>query len=204
MTPARRQQLLFLLLAVAVALALYRWLPALVPEAPPASLPETRTLAPGRGGRQPVVAGKSGLEVAEVVELRLKDLDVEPSEFRVGRDPFRFGAAPTPPPPPPPTAAELAAMEEARQVAEQRQRQRAVEKAKPRPPAFDLTYLGSFGPPGRRVAVFSDKTKQEILNARRGEVLRGKFILDEIGLESVSLKFVGFPQVPAQRVGIGG
>lgn len=204
MTPARRQQLLFLLLAVAVALALYRWLPALVPEAPPAPLVESRPPAQGRAGRQPVVTGKSGLEVAEVVELRLRDLDVEPSEFRVGRDPFRFGAAPTPPPPPPPTAAELAAMEQARLQAEEQNRRRAVEDAKPRPPAFDLTYLGSFGPPDRRVAVFSDKTRQEILNARRGEVLRGKFILDEIGLESVSLKFVGFPQVPAQRVGIGG
>lgn len=204
MTSARRQQLLFLLLAVAVALALYRWLPALVPEAPPAPLVESRPPAQGRAGRQPVVTGKSGLEVAEVVELRLRDLDVEPSEFRVGRDPFRFGAAPTPPPPPPPTAAELAAMEQARLQAEEQNRRRAVEDAKPRPPAFDLTYLGSFGPPDRRVAVFSDKTRQEILNARRGEVLRGKFILDEIGLESVSLKFVGFPQVPAQRVGIGG
>jgi hypothetical protein len=108
-------------------------------------------------------------------------------EFRAGRDPFRFGAAPTPPPPPPPTAAELAALEEARRRAEEVSRQAAVENAKPRPPAFDLTYLGSFGPADRKVAVFSDKGRQEILNARRGEVLRGKFILDEIGLESVSL-----------------
>jgi hypothetical protein len=200
-TPERRRQALLALLALVVVFALWRWLPALVPEVPAPAPP--RAAAAGRPGR-PMKAGQSALEVRDVVELRLGALEVEPVEFQVGRDPFRFGPAPAPPPPPPPTADELAALEDARRRAEDRARQVAVENAKPRPPVFDLTYLGSFGPAGRRVAVFSDKGRQEILNARRGEVLRGKFILDEIGLESVSLKFVGFPEVPAQRVGIGG
>lgn len=203
MNVERRQQALLALLAVVAVVALWRWLPTLVPDAPPPPPVDVRRAARARPER-PVRAGQTALDVAEVGELRLQDLEVEPTEFRVGRDPFRFGAPPPPPTPPPPTAEELAALEQARLQAAERARARAVEEAKPRPPAFDLTYLGSFGPPDRRVAVFSDKARQEILNARRGEVLRGKFILDEIGLESVSLKFVGFPEVPAQRVGIGG
>ena len=203
MSPQRRQQVLLALLAVAAAVGLWRWLPGLVPDAPPPVAVDARPSPRARSGR-PVRAGQTALEIVEVGALRLRDLEVEPSEFRVGRDPFRFGALPPPPPPPPPSAEELAALEEARRRAEEMARARAAEEAKPRPPAFDLTYLGSFGPPDRRVAVFSDKGRQEILNARRGEVLRGKFILEEIGLESVSLKFVGFPDVPAQRVGIGG
>lgn len=203
MTPERRQRFLLAGLGASLLLAAVIYLPALfrVPAdedglaaAAPAS---ARPARPGARG------GRTALDVAEVSELRLVRLDVEPFAFQVGRDLFRFGPPPAPPPPPPPPPVDLEALERARREAEERARLAAIEAAKPKPPPVDLVFLGSFGPPGKRVAVFSDKGKQEVLNVRQGEVLAGKFILEEIGLESVSLKFVGFPETPAQRLGIG-
>jgi hypothetical protein len=79
--------------------------------------------------------------------------------------------------------------------------QQQVEAAKPKPPPFTMSYLGSFGPPSRRIAVFSDG--KTIYNALKGEVLAGKFIVAEIGYESVDIRFVGFPDWPPQRLAVG-
>ena len=43
-----------------------------------------------------------------------------------------------------------------------------------------------------------------IYNAGRGDVLNQKFQVVEIGLESVDLGFVGFPDEPPARLAIGG
>jgi hypothetical protein len=66
----------------------------------------------------------------------------------------------------------------------------------------DVTYLGSFGSPERRIAVFSDG--KTIYNATRGDTLGGKFVVHAIGYESVDLTFVGFPDVPPERLAVGG
>jgi len=95
-----------------------------------------------------------------------------------------------------------------RPVAPKPTKPRQVERPKPRqpprpkPPNFDMEYLGSFGPEGRRIAVFSDK--EDILNALEGDVLNDKFIVGPIGFESVEMGFVGFPDEPLKRVGLGG
>ena len=62
-----------------------------------------------------------------------------------------------------------------------------------------MNYLGSFGPPEKRLAVFTDG--KTIHNALEGEVLDNKFIVAHIGYESVDIQFVGFPDVarPAAR-----
>lgn len=78
----------------------------------------------------------------------------------------------------------------------------AAEAAKPRPPQFTLKYLGRFGPADRPIATFSNGT--DILNVYEGEVIEGKFIVAEIGYESVLIEFVGFPDWPAQRLPVGG
>ena len=57
-------------------------------------------------------------------------------------------------------------------------------------------YLGSFGPDGTTIAVFSDG--QTILNARQGEILQDRFIVEEIGPESVEIGYVDFPDVRRQ------
>lgn len=91
-------------------------------------------------------------------------------------------------------------MEEARRRAEEAARLAAIEAAKPKPPEFTMDYLGNFGPAAKKIAVFSDGKK--IVNAQEGEVIDNKFIVARIGLESVDIKFVSFPQTPAKRLGV--
>jgi hypothetical protein len=140
----------------------------------------------------------------EIAVLHLEALDREPRDLAFGRDPFRYGPIPPPPPPPPPSAEELARQAAAAEAA----RLAAIEAARlaaiPKPPPVTIKYLGSFGPESRRVAVFADESGENLYNARAGEVLEGKFIVDRIGYESVDLKFVDFPDEPARRLPIGG
>ncbi|MGE0641609.1 MAG: hypothetical protein AB7G12_11125 [Thermoanaerobaculia bacterium] len=140
----------------------------------------------------------------EVVPLDTDRLEIEPHDLSSGRDPFRYGPPPPPPPPPPPTAEELE-----RRRREEEERLRRLEEARrlaliPKPPPVTLVYLGSFGPERRRIAVFTDESGENLYNARAGDVVEEKFIVDRIGYESVDLKFVGFPDEPAKRLPIGG
>jgi len=163
----------------------------------------------GEGGSSsvPRPAGTPAPVVREVVELRVNDLQRTSHTYTPGRDPWRFVDPPPPPPPKPhiPTKEELEALrraEEEREAAErERQRLAAIEAAKPHPPPFTWTYLGSFGPSDRRIAVFTDG--KTIYDAQQGEVLAGKWIVAQIGYESVDIRFVNFQDVPAQRLPIG-
>jgi hypothetical protein len=147
-------------------------------------------------------------QVEEVVDLRIAELGGTARDYKPGRDPWRFVVPPPPPQPPPPpppkppTAAELQAREEAqRRLEEERARQAALaaaEAAKPKPPQFTLQYLGKFGPEERPIAVFTDG--KNILNVQEGEVIQDKFIVSQIGIESVEIQFVGFPNWPPQRL----
>jgi hypothetical protein len=82
---------------------------------------------------------------------------------------------PKPPPPPPPP--------------------------KPVPPDFTYKYIGTFGSSANPIASFS--SSGEIVNARVGQVLGGKFILLNIGIESVEIGFVGFPPDEKRRIPLG-
>jgi len=93
-------------------------------------------------------------------------------------------------------AQERLAAERAAELARQQ-----AEAAKPKPAPFTMNYLGSFGSPQKRLAVFTDG--KTIYNAQEGEVLEGKFIVAHIGYESVDIQFVGFPDWPAQRLAVG-
>lgn len=144
----------------------------------------------------------------EVVDLRLDLLEREPRSYRPGRNPWTFPPPPPPPEPPkpkPPSAAELARQQaEAERIAAAQAaaaEAARLEALKPKPPPFTMKYVGSFGPAGRRLAVFSDG--KEIVNARQGEVLQGKFVVARIGYESVDIQFVGFPAEPPLRLAIG-
>lgn len=72
---------------------------------------------------------------------------------------------------------------------------------KPTPPPFDYKYIGTFGSASNPIAVFT--RGDEMVNARAGEVIGGKFILRSIGIESVEIGFVGFPPDERQRIPIG-
>jgi type IV secretory pathway VirB9-like protein len=89
---------------------------------------------------------------------------------------------------------------EARRRAAEAARLAAIEAAKPKPAEFTMEYLGNFGPPEKKIAVFNDGKK--IYNALQGDVIDNKFIVARIGYESVDIRFVGFPDWPAKRLGV--
>jgi hypothetical protein len=125
----------------------------------------------------------------EVVALKLADLDAPSREYSPSRNIFRYApkqvAPPPPPSPPPPRAAPPPPAPPPQAPVR-------------RPPKVDVSLIGIFGPEDRRIAVFRDG--QKILNALEQEVLKEKFIVHEIGLESVDFTFVGFPDYEPQRV----
>jgi len=196
---ARRQKALVGVLVVLAAIAGWIYLvPLLGGDGGPA--------APGRRAR----GGGAGPAGVEVARLEVARLEAAPRDYSPGRDPFRYGEPPPPPGPTPEELARAAAAEAARRAAEEEARRVAAaleaeagppEPPKPQPPAFQLTYLGSFGPPSRRIAVFTDG--EEIYNALVGDVIDGRFVVADIGYESVAIKYVGFPDEPATRVAIG-
>ncbi len=150
-----------------------------------------RSAAPARAERQ------SGASIGEVVDLRLEDLAIRAGRYSPGRDPFRFGQRPRPAPPPPVPREEEEAPHEALEQAVA-----PPAPTGPQPPPVDVVYLGSFGPRHRPLAVFSDGS--DIYNALQGDVLKEKFIVEQVGYESVDLGFVGFPDAPPQRLAVGG
>lgn len=163
----------------------------------------------GLGGRVGGSVSSTAADV-DVAILDLGALEADVRDYEPGRNPFEYYRKPPPPRPEPqgPTAEELAAQREAerlrREAAERARAEAAAAQAeaKPEPPSFQLTFLGSFGPESRKIAVFTDG--EEIYNALVGDVLNEKFVVSDIGFESVSITYVGFPEEPATRVGIGG
>ncbi len=145
-------------------------------------------LSLGRGSSGRVADADFDMELAA---LRLADLDRRTRKLVLGRDPFRFRPRRRPPPPP-----------RSRPAPPPPPSPRLAEPSGSTPPRFRLDYVGSFGPPDRKIAVFSDG--KVIHNAMAGEVLDGEFIVDRIGFESVDIKYVDFPEVPALRKGVGG
>ena len=173
-------------------------------------------VAGGAGGAPPGVAGavprrsmaaEAKKPVEYVEDLQVAALQAQPRTLTSGRDPWHFVEPPPPPPPQPrqPTKEELERMRlEQERLARERAAQLAAqqaEAAKPKPPPFTMSYLGNFGPPEKRLAVFTDG--KTIYNAQQGEVIQGRFIVAHIGYESVDIQFVGFPTWPAQRLAVG-
>jgi hypothetical protein len=189
----RERRLLGLLAALAAGWGLWTLWQLARPGVPAAPVEVART-GTGRAARS------RGAGVPDhVVVIDTARLDPVARDLKVGRDPFRFA----PVAPPPPSADELARQraeeERRRQLAEQ---QAAAVPSGPRPPSVTVRYLGNFGPPSHPIAVFVDATESNVYNAREGDTVEGKFIVQKIGYESVDLAFVGFPDAPAQRLGL--
>jgi hypothetical protein len=71
----------------------------------------------------------------------------------------------------------------------------------PVPPTFPYKFIGTFGNPASPIATFSGN--EQIVNVRVGETIDGKFILRSIGIESVEIGYVGFPNDVRTRVPLG-
>lgn len=189
MTGDRRSKLLLAALLIVVAVFVLARLPGWLGRA-------------GGGAAGAGLGSGPGVGEARVAELDVGRLAATPNDYSPGRDPFRYYVPPPKPKPPPPaptgpTAEELAAMEARRRAAEE-----ALLNRGPQLPEVELTYLGSFGPKERPIAVFSDG--EQIYNAVEGDVLQGQFRVAQIGFESVDLAYVEFPQEPPARLAVGG
>lgn len=126
-------------------------------------------------------ARRNFLAGIEVVDLRLDALEGEPATYTPDRDLFRY-------PPPPPVVQKPKPVEEKPVV---REPPPPYVAPKPVPPPVPYELLGIFGPERRRIAAF--KEGEEIVNALEHETLKEKFIVHDIGLNTVEFHFVGFP-----------
>jgi hypothetical protein len=201
-----RQKLLAGILGFVLLFALWSWLGPSGDDG--VEIGDDFAVTPPPVGRIPGAGRPAARQAADTVEeLRVAELAIQPREYTPGRDPWRFvdpPPPPEPPPPPPPRGPSAEELEARRRAEEEAARLRALaaaEAAKPKPPQFTLSYLGNFGPATRRIAVFSDG--KTIYNALEGETLAGKFIVADIGYESVDIRFVGFPDWPPQRLAVG-
>ncbi len=188
--PQRQKQLLAILLVVLAGAVAYRLLDS----------GGARVGAGSRAARSGAASDR--LAAIDMPHLDLEALEREAATYSPGRDPFRYGAAPAPPkpqqpPPPKPAPQSTKPAQRARPA-----QAKPARPAKPQPPKVDFVYLGSFGPDGRRIAVFTKE--EQIFNAFVGDVLLDRFIVDKIGFESADIKFVGFPDAPEKRLEAGG
>jgi hypothetical protein len=98
---------------------------------------------------------------------------------------------PTPPPPPPPEPGSVAFIGPLPPPAP---------TPTPLPPEINFKFIGTFGPKDQPIAVLLQG--DQLLNARAGDVVFGRFILRNIGYESVDVGFVGYPPSSTKRLGI--
>ncbi|MDH3743493.1 MAG: hypothetical protein OES47_00150 [Acidobacteriota bacterium] len=185
MSGERRRGILLVALAALLAFAAVRFGGALLS---------------GRGGTgfsppDSPADNQSRIDLPQFVELRLGELENKPAEFNPGRDPFGFYTPPPPPPPPAPPRQKAP-------TGRPQPKPASTTPQKPKPPPVTVTFLGSFGPVDRRIAVFTDGN--DLYNARVGDVVKEHFVVDNIGFESSDLKYVNFPEEPPARLAVGG
>ncbi len=131
-----------------------------------------------------------------VLRVASAKLDRPSAEFSLGRNLFAYGSMPS-------SKAPVKKEEPAKRKPEPPpQRPTKTTPAEPQPPPVDVVYLGNFGRPGHRIAVFSDA--DAVYNAQVGDVVKEKFRLVHIGYESADLAFVGFPEAEPKRVAVAG
>ena len=205
MSKDQRQKVLLGVLLVLMLVAVWRQFGPRITAGSGSSESGNRSQAAERGTVRSVVDSPG------VVELQLEDLEKVAGRFRPGRDPFRFGESRTLEAEPTEDEDDEAAREAERAAAAQealrrameaQRRQEAAASGRPVLPDFDLKFLGSFGSRQKRLAVFSDGA--EIFNALEGGVLKGHFVIRQIGLESVDVGYLDYPDEPAIRLAAGG
>jgi hypothetical protein len=162
-----------------------------------------------------------------VQPVQLELLDAESGSYSSQRNLFTYREPPPPPPPPPPRPVVEAPPPDQDQDGVPDFRDNCVAMANPDqrdidgdgigstcdepetpppppppvPPQFTYKFIGTFGRPQSPIATFT--RDGEIINARVGDVIEGKFILRRIGIETAEIGFVGFPPDQIQRVPLG-
>jgi hypothetical protein len=158
-----------------------------------------------------------------VAPIRFELLDAETGSFNSDRNIFMYVEAPPPPPPAPPAPPPPPPDQDKDGVPDFRDNCPAIPNPgqedvdrdgigsacesegeivppppPPRPPQFTWKFIGVFGRADNPIATFA--RDGEIVNARAGDVIEGKFILRSIGIESAEIAFTGFPPNQTQRI----
>lgn len=162
----------------------------------------------GKGGLADVVGRQTGAEYEARDLPKLAEVstwDEGEIEAITSRNPFTFGAPPTPtrnltpPPTRPPAPTRPPRPTPTPQIFIGSDGQE-----KGPPPPFVREYLGYFGPPSLKVAAFRrEGAEPEITVVEvgiEGEILDDAFIIREIGHESVLIGFVGYDSQEDTRV----
>ena len=186
--------------------------------------PEVRVADPAATSVE--TASTSGDATSGVEPVRLDLLDAESGSYKSDRNIFTFYEPPPPPPPPPPAPPPPPPDQDKDGVPDFRDNcvstanpdQQDIDRdgvgticeteteiapppPPPVPPQFTYKFIGIFGNPRNPIATFA--RDGEIINARIGDVIEGKFILRGIGIESAEIGFVGFPSDQRQRIPLG-
>jgi hypothetical protein len=209
---SKKQAILLGVLAVVLVLAVVRWRPGGGAPAPKPSASAVSVATPqARGGQSATAADESSPAPSRAARgARTKEIDadgvpiLDPDDFKVKaprdgaeadrdlfdlREPTRK-PPPTPyPPPPPPGDARFIGPLPA-----------PGPTPTPRPPEVTFKFVGTFGPKGHPIAVIQEGDK--VYNVRAGDVLFDKFVLKNVGYESIDIGFVGYPETESRRIGI--
>lgn len=182
-TEPRKIALLAALLVVLAAAVVYRLKPALVE---------------GGAGSAGAASGKVGSY--EVPRLGWSpDGTPRPLPGQGGRSLFTFGAPPTPTPDlrptptPPPTLPPRPTVVPTPPGIEMEDGSRM-----PPPPTFSMQYLGWLGPDRLPIGVFRDGG--EVVVFARGDTVKNRFILREVGPSSATIGYVGYPEKVIRKV----
>ncbi len=194
---SRRQAILLAVLGLLLVLAVARWTSS-KPKGPeavrrvaatepgePAERADTRSSGGRRGaGTAVVTADEVPLLAPEDLRPRSRRGSVitERDLFDLREPTRRPPPTPTPAPPPPPAPGEVAFVGPLPPP---------PPTPTPAPPPIPFKFIGSFGPRERPIAVLLAGDK--LVNARVGDVVFERFILREVGYESINVGFVGFP-----------
>jgi hypothetical protein len=214
LSPSTRRQLYLLAsLASILILAVVKWggkgsgeVPARPPASSAAAAGKGTGTAAGAEDDRPIAARKAPRAAREKqtsvedVPILTKDMlnPPRPKTGDAGRNIFDPRApsptpapTPTPPPPPPPEPGSSLFVGPLPPPGP---------TPTPVPPAVSFKFIGTFGPKDQPIAVLLQG--DQLLNARAGDVVFGRFILKNIGYESVEIGYVGYPPAVTQRVGI--
>ena len=202
----RRQVILLVSLAVVLVLAVVKWGGKGPGEVATHSPSTTPTAASSIEGDRPAVrprgrAKEKRVAPEDVPIVTLEDLN-PPRARRAGEQQGRNifdlrvptptpPPMPTPPPPPPPAPGSPAFVGPLPPPAP---------TPTPLPPEINFKFIGTFGPRDQPIAVLLQG--DQLLNARVGDVVFGRFVLRNIGYESVDVGFVGYPPSSTKRLGI--
>lgn len=197
---SNRQTLLLGVLALAVAFWLWRSWSADAPQSQAAAAKSA--------------SAKKDLAIGAVPVVHMALLDKAVVKYdQGGRDLFKYSTRPPSWGQVKQMRAAAAAAAKAQKIAEEQARLAEIERQKkaaelaaynaahpqppppPQPPAITFKFLGFVGPPSDRIAAFEENDQTFV--AKRGEIVKKEFRIDEIKYESVVISFVN-PQFKGQ------